>query len=211
MSHIKTLGLAALAAMALMALTGTGTASATVLCSTAANPCGASSTYGAGTTIEASLDPGTTAMLSTTGGSIENTCTQSTVKGNSGTTGGSSETIWGTVSQEHLTFGGCTNPTSVDAGGELEVHWLSGTHNGTLTAKNFSVTVKMANFLDCFYTVGESTDLGVVTGGSMATVDVHAVIELDKRTESHFLCAKTVIWDAKYTVTSPEPLFIEGS
>jgi hypothetical protein len=172
---------------------------------------GPSSTYGAGTTIEASLEPGTTAVLSNTSGSIEDTCTQSTVKGNNGNTGGSSETVHGTVSKEHLTFSGCTEPTSVHAGGELEVHWISGTNNGTLTAKNFSVTVKILGALDCYYTVGESTDLGTVTGGSMATVDVNTVVELDKRTESHFLCAKTAIWEAKYTVTAPEPLYISSS
>jgi hypothetical protein len=41
MKHVNIFGLATLVAVALMALVGTGTASATVLCSTAANPCGA--------------------------------------------------------------------------------------------------------------------------------------------------------------------------
>lgn len=39
MKYVKTLGCAAMAAMALMVFLGAGTASGTVLCKTAASPC----------------------------------------------------------------------------------------------------------------------------------------------------------------------------
>jgi hypothetical protein len=206
MKYVKMLGLAAVAAMALMAFIGASSASATVLCKEA-NTTGCSAAgkdYAAGTVISASLDTGNSAVLKTTGGFIENTCTTSTVEGPTVNTGGATETVSGTVEAAKLTFSNCSNTTDVTAGGELEIHWISGTDNGTLTAKNFQVTQILAG-ITCTYGAGTSTDLGTVTGGSPATLDVNAVVN---KTAGGFACPSTAIWEAKYTVTSPTPLYV---
>ncbi len=52
MKHVKLLGLIAVAAMALMALLGAGTASATVLCKTTTDPCPAGETYSGTVTVK---------------------------------------------------------------------------------------------------------------------------------------------------------------
>jgi hypothetical protein len=204
MKYVKMLGLAAVAAAALMAFIGASSASATALCKTNNTPCPVEWHYSIGTEIHASLDPETTAILKTTGGAIENTCNTSTVKGTTSTTGGSSETVKGSVAVAGLTFGGCTNTTDVLEGGELEIHHIAGTMNGTLTAKGFKVTLVLAG-VSCVYTAGAATDLGTVTGGTMATMDVNAGVS---KAEGSFLCPSTATWEAKYTVTSPEPLYV---
>jgi hypothetical protein len=207
MKHVKMLGLAAIAAMALVAFVGASSASATALCKTNNTPCPVEWHYPIGTEFHASLDPETTAILKTTGGAIENTCNTSTVKGTTETTGGSTETVGISVPLNGLVFGGCTNTTDVLEGGTLEIHHIAGTMNGTLTAKNFRVTILLGG-VTCVYGAGTATDLGTVTGGTMATVDVNGVVN---KVEGSFLCPPTAIWEAKYTVTSPEPLYVSES
>nr|MDQ2630074.1 hypothetical protein [Actinomycetota bacterium] len=73
MKHLKTLGLAAVAAMAMTAIVA-GSASATVLEVEG-------STWQESVTISASLASGTSAVLSRTDGSLANTCTTSSVAG----------------------------------------------------------------------------------------------------------------------------------
>ena len=207
MKYVKMLGLAAVAAMALMAFIGASSASATVLCSESGKTTNCASSgkdYAAATTISASLDSGTSAVLKTTGGLIENTCTTSTVEGPTANTGGATETVRGTVEAAKLTFSNCSNTTDVTEGGELEIHWISGTDNGTLTAKNFAVTQILAG-ITCTYTAGTGTDLGTVTGGSPATLDVNAVVN---KSAGGFACPSTAVWVANYTVTSPSPLYV---
>jgi hypothetical protein len=211
MKYLKMLGLAAVAAMALTAFLGASSASATVLCKTSLTTgCHAAGwAYPSGTTIDASVESGTKATLETLGGLIRDECSESTVKGSTTTTGSSSETIKGTVETANLSFGGCTATTDVLEGGELEVHWIAGTDNGTLTAKKFQVTVVIGGE-SCIYGTGTTgTDLGTVTGGSMATIDVSATVT--KQAGSGANCTSTSNWTAKYTVTSPEPLTISES
>src|SRR5215470_1129708 len=96
MKYVKMLGLAAVAAMGLMAFLGASTASATVACKTqlTANCHSSGWAYPAGTLWDASLEPGSTAILeATSGGTLEDTCTESTVAGKQENTGSSSETI----------------------------------------------------------------------------------------------------------------------
>jgi hypothetical protein len=210
MNQVKTLSLAAVAAMALMALLGPGTASATVLCKTAITTGCASAgwDYPSGTTIDASMDPGTKATLESTGGLIWDECTESTMKGTTANTGSSSETVKLTVETANLTFGGCTSTTDVLEGGELEWHWLTALLHGTPTGKLFKILAIIFGE-SCIFTFGTGTDLGTVTGGSMATFDFSAVVS--RAAGSGALCPSTANWTAKYTVTSPEPLYISGS
>jgi hypothetical protein len=69
MRHFKKLAPAAVAAAAMIALVGSGTASADKLCSTTVDPCpgAAGQAWPAGTTLDFSVKPGTSANWNPTG------------------------------------------------------------------------------------------------------------------------------------------------
>ncbi len=125
--YAKILGLAAVAAMALMAFVGTGTASATVLCKTnlTTGCAAAGQDYPAGTGIHATSE--SSGILETTGGVILDTCTGSTVKGKTSNTGSASTTVSGPI--EELAWGVCRRTTNTLKLGSLEVHHIAGTDN----------------------------------------------------------------------------------
>src|SRR5690242_744555 len=78
MKHLAKLGLAAVAAAALMAFLGAGTASATVLCKNNLNTETCSEKYPVGTVGVASLTG--SGVMETLSGTVVNTCTSSTAK-----------------------------------------------------------------------------------------------------------------------------------
>jgi len=213
MKYVKMLGLAAVAAVALMAFVGASSASATVLCTTpgTGTPTGTTCPAGqaklAGTTIHAVLDPGVVAKLTTTFKNIE--CNKSTVSGTTANEGSASETVHGAV--EVLTFEECNCEVVVIEKGELEIHWIEGTHNGTLTSKNAKVTASCSTVfgnVHCIYSTGTGTDLGTLTGGEPSTMDIAE--NNIPRLATNGLCAEKANWDAKYEVTEPIDLYVTG-
>jgi hypothetical protein len=219
MKYLKMLGLAAVAAMALMAFLGASSASATVLCTATETPC--TGTHLITPTNDKWLhavleklnpeEPSAAAYLLSTSGAGSTTaeplvkCTESTVTAESEETGDATHTAKGLVTS--LTFGGCEGTTvDVLAAGTLEVHHIANTDNGTVTSKNAEVTVNIG--VSCTYGSGAGTDIGTLTGGPMATMDISAVVN---KVAGSFLCPSTAIWEAKYTVTEPEPLYVEPS
>jgi hypothetical protein len=200
MKYLKMLGLAAVAAAALMAFVGAGTASASVLCSTTTTPC--TSPWKTGTVMDFSLVG--TAKLTTTEGTVLDTCTGGTVKGNL-EQGTSTATAKGNVTAANLTWSGCTSTTDTLTGGTLEIHNIAGTSNGTVTAKEFRVTVD--SFLgSCVMTVGTGVDLGTLTEGKAGTgsspdvtLHVNAVVKRESG-----LCGETALWNATYVLTEPK-------
>jgi hypothetical protein len=209
MKYFKMLSLAMAAAVALMALGGAGTASATVICKTNTIPC--SEKYPAGTEYKASLSTGTSMKLTTTEGFTLNTCTASTLTGKTENVGSGTETVHGPIPAFGLTFTNCSAGTiTVIEGGDTETHAISGTSNGTYTARKFRVTLN--TFLGpCNYTAGAATHIGVVTGGAPATVDVNAVVTRVSPDPDTGTCPSSARWQATYTVTSPSPLYVKES
>jgi hypothetical protein len=204
MKYLKTFGLALIAALTLTAFVGAGSASATVICKTNTTPC--SEKYPAGTEYKASLAIGTSMRLTTTEGTTLNTCTAATLTGKTENLGSATETVRGPVAATGLTFSNCVSGTvTTTEGGVTETHSISGTSNGTYTAKNFKISVGTV-FGTCVYTAGTGTHIGTVTGGAPATVDVAAVVSL----VSGF-CPSSAKWAATYTVTSPNPLYVKES
>jgi len=206
MKYVKMLALAAVAAGALMAFIGAGTASASVICSTATNPC---TSPWPKTTVDFSLTPGTSANLKEPGpeGSTLDTCKASTVKGTL-TNGSNTATANGPVEKANLTWGSCTFPTSTLAGGTLEVHALAN-GNGTVTGSGFEVTIQTFLFGSCVYTAGENNDLGTLTEGKPAVFHAEAVVNK----KSGFCPGSTAEWSATYTLTEPTEttLYVSGS
>jgi hypothetical protein len=202
MKYVKTLGLAVVAAV-LMALVGAGTASATVLCKNSESTTTCNENYPAGTEIKSSLSAGTKAILKTEFKTIE--CSKATVSSKSKNGGSETESI--NASVEALTFEECNCEVKVLKKGTLEVHWISGSTNGTATANGAEVTVNCSTIfglVHCLY-VTEKTDLGTLTGGNPAKLDAKAAIP---RLTTNGLCSSTASWEATYEVTSPKPLFV---
>jgi len=219
MRHLKMLGLAMVAAAALTAILGANSASATVLCTATETPCSAAHKISPTNdkwlhaVLEKinSAEPAPAAYLLSTSGEGSTTanplvkCTESTVTSESEEAGDATHTAKGLVTS--LTFGACEGTTvDVLSLGTLEVHHIANTDNGTITSKEAKVTVVLG--VTCTYGSGAGLDIGELTGGPMATIDINAVVPL---IEGSFVCPKTAVWEARYTVTEPEPLYVEPS
>jgi len=161
---------------------------------------------GAGTTITASLSG--TATLTTTEGTVLDTCSGGEVKGKTSNAGGATETVKGNI--EALTWTNCTEPTTTLSKGGLEIHYTSGL-NGTVTAisSNFGaaseVTVNTTIFGSCVFTIATGGTIGTLTGSTTtnAMFDINAVA-----TRKSGLCPSSAKWVGTYKVTSPNPLHV---
>jgi hypothetical protein len=193
MKYLKMLGLAVVAAAAVMAIAGAGTAAAeATLCKTTTEPCTSQATA-----LAAHLVEGTHATLTPAGGLVEPiTCKESVVEGNVET----ATTPRGKITK--LTFANCgEDVVETIAAGELVGHH-DAAHNGTVTAIGFTVRVK-SHGLTCNF--GTEVKEGLtLTGGSPAKLDATATIPL----ENGFFCPSSAVWHAEYVVTTPESLYI---
>jgi hypothetical protein len=182
MKHLKMLGLAAIAALGLLAFVGAGTASATTLFKDAAK----TEAYGAGTEIKSTLAPGTSALLKSGSVTIA-TCTESSAAGTTANATGITVSI-----DIHIRVtGGCSQTTHTTALGSLSIN-----SEGDVTGKGNSVTLGVFG-TSCTYGTGE--------GGSPAVLKINAQIP---RIAGGFLCPSPGTWTAEYIVTSPSSLYV---
>ncbi len=218
MKYLKMLGLAAVAAMALTAFLGAGSASAAGLYKYTTPS--ANDAIALNTELVSSLETGSSALLKDTLGGANDTCTSSEVKGkiekNTTTAPVGTLNPQGRISA--LTFGGCSHTTTVistseEAGvkyyGELEIKHIAGTTNGTVVSKNSRVTVKSTIFgVSCIANTGAGTAIGTLTGAKSptanATMDINGTITLENG------CGDST-WTGSYEVTSPVGLTVEAS
>jgi hypothetical protein len=190
MKYLKMLGLAAVAAAALMAFAGAGTASASEICTEKVNPCPAAKKI---TKIEASLIGGT-AKLEDTEKNVLDTCTGGGVK-ITNITGGAGVSPTGTVPKEDLTWSGCTFTTNTVTGGTIDATEATG-GGTTLTATGFEVTI-LNPIGSCTYGVGTGLDLGTVAPGG-TELAINKVVKLT----AGVFCPSTAVWNATYKVTN---------
>jgi hypothetical protein len=187
MKYAKILGLLAVAAAALMAFAGV--ASATTV------------TSSAGTTPAISASAEGHVVLDNPIAKIE--CASS-VSG-SVTAHGAGVTASGPISA--LSFTGCTNSwhVTVVSAGSLEIHSI-GSGDGTLTSSG--ATVESTRFgITCRYATS-STDIGTVTDGTNATLDISAAIPFHGGSG---LCGGgATTWTGSYKVNSPTNLVIDA-
>jgi hypothetical protein len=208
MGYLKMLVLAGLA-VAVMAVVGVGTASATVLCKTNTTPCGEK--YPAGTELKASLASGTSGKFVSSTGELTYTCTGGAIGGKIEAAGGSTETVRASMPAASFAWSGCVWPMTAVKGAELEIHWISGSTNGTVTVKGLEISVDTSAIGGgvCTYAVTtERPHMGVLTGGTSPTLDVSLFLV---RTGSNLICKTSLTWTATYTVTSPTPLYVRES
>jgi len=206
MKYLKMLGLAAVAAAALMAFAGAGTASAKegVLCSTTSNPC--NSKWAIGTVLDFSLKSGTSAQLTNaaTGESLD-TCTGTgtTVKGDLTANPDATGTATGEITS--LEWKTCTFPTTTIERGKLKVERIAGTSNGTVYADaEIRVTINTVFFGSCVYGVKAGADIGTITEGigtgALFKANKVAAVRL---TGGEAVCPENANWTAEYVLTEP--------
>lgn len=194
MKNLKILGLAVLAATVLTAFLGAGSASATVLCKTAENPCPEGQKWSIGTALEATSEH---IFFYNT-----NTCVASTIKAKNTGNGGSGLPV--PLSLEGLSFSTCTRNTLVTTLGEMQIEWITGTHSGVVTSRGAKGTFSMP-LGSCAWSIGFGgawVDIGTIYGGSPAEIELEAPLTT--------ICPFTHI-TGTYTVPTPEPLYIESS
>ena len=201
MKYLKLMGLAAIAAAALMAFAGS--ASATTL-------------TGAGGTV---LNKGTSIVSAAEGrttlhppiGDIfcENSKVSGKTTNNSGEKDAEGRTLPVTGSIEALTFEECNAEVVVLNKGTLSISEGTGS-NGTLRGTGNEVTVTFSGFHCIFKT--NNTKLGTVTGsnttGATATLDIEATIPRTGGRSGAF-CGSTAQWTGSYLVSNPDTLNID--
>jgi hypothetical protein len=204
MKYLKMLGLAAVAAMALMAFVGAGSASATVICKTEVTPCPSGWMVSQGEEVSASLEG--TAKLETTAAepTVLDTCTAGSVSGPTEQTGSATETVSIKFTKEQLSWGSptsCTNTTDTVSGGTIEFHWIS-PWSMTVTVKEAKVTVNTLG-TSCTYGFGsEYKDIGIINPPKEGGPAKMVISTLVPKTEGNFLCPGEARWTATYKVTT---------
>jgi hypothetical protein len=203
MKHMKMLGLCLVAAMALMALVGAGTASATKLCKENKTPCPAGSTITSGTAIKGQLVAGTEAVFTTSLLTVK--CPESTIEGkttNAG--GGAGVNVKGEITA--VSWKNCKSGSTACTTTALGLPWLSevsgSAGSGTMTVSK--VAGKFTCSVTCEYEAASAATS--VTGGSPANVKASSVSF--KKIGGSFLCPSTATWSSEYEITTPKPLFV---
>ena len=194
MKPLKRIALAALAASALIALSGAGTASATTLEVTGV-------TQNGPVLVEASLAKGSSAIGRDTAGFSVNTCTESSGIGISTTFTGT--TVTGAVAV--LVFAKCARePVVTHKGGTLHVEHIAGTTNGTVVWSGAEWTTPSV-FGTLLCKTGPGTHIGTLTGVSGA--NKHATMDIN----AQFSCSGvSLVWTGTYTVTTPTGLGVSA-
>jgi len=217
MKYMKMLGLAVVAALALTALVGAGSASAVTLCKKNVAPCPAGENYALGTVIEGHASPVT---LVTTGG-LQNptvTCTTSTFSGKTTSVTASPTSLTGTI--DKVTFTGCTEDITKGSCTASVINLPLTAHittagaisngNGTLTITGAEGTFLCHNLGTSSFGVDHCIYKGDVlmnvVGGAPATATAPG--STLGRNGGDFGCPTSAHWSGKYTITKPNPLFV---
>ena len=199
MKYLKMLGLAAIAAAALTALVGVGSASAVTLCEENVTT-GCLTHVNLGKTITFTAE--SSVKLAGPFGITLDTCTESEVSGKTTSTGDDTTNGFVTGNVETLTFGKCTRSTTVGAGGTLSIAGNGTGGNGSVTSSGATVTIHelpniVGNPSTCAYTT-EKTALGTLTASATAaTFDIAATIT------SETANCPTGTWSGSYVSTGP--------
>jgi hypothetical protein len=204
MKHVKKLGLAAAAAMALMALVGVGTASAGgVLCSTATNPC--TSKWPVITALDFSLQSGTSSHIEDTSGNTLMTCKEATIKGN--LTANPDAEGEATVENTAIIWGSCIATTDTTQLGKLRFKAENDEGDGILIS-DAETRWTTSIFGSCEYGYTKGTELGTWDEQTQ-TLTINAILTR----LNACLGPKTSIWHATYVKTEPSSttLFVSTS
>jgi len=200
MKHLKMLGLAAMAAAALMAFAGASTASATTLTN-------GTTAMKFGDGIHANNSG--TVTLTTRFKNIE--CSGSTLGGAILSAGGAGQGV--SVSVSSLTWSGCNCEVKTLAGGILTITG-GGTNSGFIMGGGAEITAQCNGTIfgnvHCIYAT-IATELGSIHGGMGATINISGAAGAHLTPlNTSFLCNELTSWDATYVVDAPSTLNIDS-
>lgn len=205
MKYAKMLGLAAMAAAAMTAVVGPGSASATVLCKEWVLICPVAKIYPVGTTLAASQNAATT-MTFKNGGTTVSSCTGSSWSALVSNKGGAGIPVSG--SNETLSFTGCSTAVAVTAKGQFAIHHIPGNTEGALTFLGTQLTVTVAG-QDCVYALaGEVASLG--SGKFIQSPSVVGEAVPIGYASGPGTCPAVLEWDFTSTFTAPKPLWFKA-
>jgi hypothetical protein len=195
MRYLKMLGVAALAAAALAAIAGGGTASANEVCTILENPC----TKNRVTSLHETLKTGTTARIEDTSGNLVATCTSVTRLTEVEKQGigvkpvifKETSTVFGTVGTP------CTFPISTPKNGKASLTEGSSGET-TETSSESEITVNTALFGSCVYGTGSGVDMGTISSGGN-TLITNAVLT---KVSGGFACPATTRLKAEMVITN---------
>lgn len=207
MKYIKILGLAAVAAMAIMAFVGAASASATTLCASEGggavmNCLGGKVSYGDNVN-DRVVGTSTNATLSTSLANVVCSHSETTLNPNSST----GAPITGTV--EALSFTGCETealphtPCTVNVVNVPYNASIEGTALTVTDAAGAGAEVVCGTVISCEFTTASA---GLTVTNGSPTVATASNIPLSH--ENGLICPKTATWSATYSVTSPTGLTV---
>jgi len=206
MRYVKMLGLAAVSALALTALLGAGSASATVLCSVYKVPCPKGAALKSGTAIELSLRKGASLAVTDIAKNLIATCTESVMNGKTTNTGKKEEAVTGNV--EGLTFGKCTAAFKVLKLGTFEVTYKGPNTRGEFVSVGGEVTVNDMG-LSCDYGTVGGVEMGIMESDETENPDFFEEEATMKKEEGGFLCPGSIIVKGIYEITAPAKVFFK--
>jgi hypothetical protein len=200
MKHLKMLGLAMTATLALMAF-ASGSAQATALCTSADTPaCTNAHTYLADTAIGFSSTSGTS-IAHTGGGNTFFACTGVSLKGKTTSTGSSGKAVNMTINS--LTWSDCGQTMHTITNGSLSFKWINGTHSATVEGQGTQWTYVIFGS-SCTYGFGNGTHLGTLTGSEQPILKIAATV---MRVAGGTLCPASMGFDAELAVTEPHAVY----
>lgn len=164
MKHLKMFGLATIAVLGLLALAGTGPASATIMCKNEA----CTETYSAGTVTE-ERSIGTIQFKS--GGTVFDECGESVIEGEVENAGSESTTPPSKVQGESWDI--CSGTTITVKKGVLEYHAIPKTFDGIVTGRGGEITFVHAG-ISCNYSTGNGVTVGKYVFGNPPSLIINA-------------------------------------
>jgi hypothetical protein len=208
MKTLKGLLLMTCAALALIALAGAGSASATVLCKSAplTHVCPESDRYPVGTPVEFKL----TGTLKMNAGFGTIGCSEGSIKGSISSAGGEGQSVSFENSRFELVESSCNCPTHTYNAGRMTINWSEGTNDGTLEVKNLEIEVGPCFGDTCIYG-GLFSYHSTLRGGSRALWDMEETpVPLVKQENAIFIpCASPERWTSRFEMVSPYPAYVE--
>ncbi|MDQ3724991.1 MAG: hypothetical protein M3335_03710 [Actinomycetota bacterium] len=194
MKYLKMTALAAIAGLGLLAFAGTGTASATQLCTDSA----CNTVYPSDTTIHI-VTKKAVSIRWKSGSTTIATCSNSTIH----ITTNQQFSITISANAIAIQFEGCNQTTHTVSNGSFDIKYTSGA-SGEVTGTGNSVTLGIFG-TSCTYGTGAGTKLATLTGGSEPVLAISATVA---RTAGGFLCPTNAIWEGEYVIESPHALYV---